>query len=485
MKEKISKDALIKISPVCFEIPQKYRQDMRVPARIFVSEEMLEQVLLDSSLEQIINVTTLPGIQKFAVAMPDIHEGYGFPIGGVAAMDIHEDGVISPGGIGYDINCGVRLLASNLSLADIKNQLPELAEKLFKAVPSGAGRSGSIILNNSELNNFLTKGAQQALALGYGLPEDLEHCEENGCFIGADASFVSDHAKNRGKDQLGTLGSGNHFLEVQVVEDIFDQESARAFNLSPGQVTIMIHCGSRGLGHQVCTDYVASMLSQQNLLGFKLVDRQLACAPFDSSLGQAYFSAMKCAANFAFANRHIIGHRVREAFLEIFGSLGKIKTIYDVCHNVGKLETHKINNKNKQLIVHRKGATRAFGPASRFIPKSYKQVGQPVLIPGTMGTASYVLAGLNSGLSNSFGSSCHGAGRTMSRMHAKKIISGRILKDELLNQNIIIKCDSDRGLAEEAPVAYKNIDNVIQVVESAGLAKRVARLRPVAVIKGD
>lgn len=486
MKELIDKKALIELEPNIYEIPRGYRSDMRVPARIFVNEHMLHKVLQDSSLWQIINVATLPGIQKFAIAMPDVHEGYGFPIGGVAAMSMDQDGVISPGGIGYDINCGVRLLASGLMLQDVRTKLGVIAEHLFHAIPSGTGRGGSIKLSDKELDRYLKYGAKEAVKNGLGLADDLLHCEEEGTFLGADESYISPRAKDRGRDQLGTLGSGNHFLEVQVVDEIYDDTVARVFGLSAGQVTVMIHCGSRGLGHQVCTDYVAEMLPNLSQFGITLLDRQLACAPINSKLGQAYFAAMKGAANFAFANRHIIGHRVRSTWLEIFGSShGVMRTVYDVCHNVGKEESHDIDGEKKRLLVHRKGATRAFGPGHPDIPKSYRATGQPVLIPGTMGTASYVLVGTTQGMLKSFGSCCHGAGRAMSRMAAKKSISGRILHDELEARGIVIRCGSDRGLSEEAPQAYKDVDEVISVVQATGLARKVARLRPIAVIKGD
>lgn len=485
MKNLLKKSDVIKRAEGIYEIPRSFRADMRVPARVYVSEHMLDKVLLDSSLWQLINVASLPGIQKYAIAMPDVHEGYGFPIGGVAAMAADEGGVISPGGIGYDINCGVRLLASSLQVQDISHQLGVLAERLFRAVPSGTGRGGLITLSDGKLDRYLNHGAEEAVLNGYGDLDDLKHCEEQGSFAGADAAMVSLRAKERGRDQLGTLGSGNHFLEVQVVDEIFDEQVAKIFSLSAGQVTVMIHCGSRGLGHQVCTDYVAQMLREQASFGISLCDRQLACAPIASALGQAYFSAMKAAANFAFANRHIIGHHVRQSFSEVFKSQGVIKTVYDVCHNVGKLEKHVLHGVQREFLVHRKGATRAFGPGDPHVPKTYRACGQPVLIPGTMGTASYVLVGAGSAVNDAFGSCCHGAGRTMSRMQAKKSVSGRILRDQLNASGILVKSDSDRGLAEEAPTAYKDIEEVIGVVENTGLARRVARLRPIAVIKGD
>jgi tRNA-splicing ligase RtcB len=485
MKDLIPKSALRQIDTNCYEIPKSFHSKMQVPARIFVNNNMLDQILQDESLSQIINVSMLPGIQKFALAMPDIHEGYGFPIGGVAAMAINEDGVISPGGIGYDINCGVRLLTSELLISDLGSLLPKACEKIHQAVPTGAGRGGLLKLNHEQLDRYLTMGAKQAVKDGYGTAADLEHCEEKGCFSGADAAAVSIRAKDRGNDQLGTLGSGNHFLEIQVVDKIYNNSIASVFGLYEGQVSIMIHCGSRGLGHQVCTDYVAQMLATQSALIKSLPDRQLACAPFLSNIGQAYFGAMKASANYAFANRHIIGDQVRRVWAELFGPHGSIKTLYDVCHNVGKLEYHEIANEKKQLIVHRKGATRSFGPGNDAICQSYQKVGQPVIIPGTMGTYSYVLAGLNSGFKKSFASCCHGAGRAMSRMKAKKSIDGHALKNQLNAAGIFVSSDSARGLAEEAPQAYKNINDVIDVVTASGLAQCVARLRPIGVIKGD
>lgn len=485
MDYRIPPHALNKLSDYLYEIKKSFRPDMLVPARIYVSPTLLKQVLNDRSLWQIVNVATLPGIQKYAIAMADIHEGYGFPIGGVAAMAIHEGGVISPGGIGYDINCGVRLLASNLSLPDVKPVLKRLAEHIFKAVPSGVGRAGPLALSEPDLTKVLERGSPRLLELGIGEILDVENCEESGHFSGADAAAVSKEARERGSDQLGTLGSGNHFLEIQVIDEIFDQKAAQAFGLEKGHLSVMIHCGSRGLGHQVCTDYVRMMLNELPHINLKLIDRQLACAPFKSAKGQAYFSAMKAAANFAFANRHLIGHLVRKSFTKVIGKDASLHTVYDVAHNIGKLEKHDIDGLQKELLVHRKGATRAFGPHSHGLPKKYSLIGQPVLIPGTMGTASYVLKGGNGGINEAFGSACHGAGRAMSRHAAKKAISGRALRDELNAHGILVESDATRGLAEEAPLAYKDVDEVVAVISGAGLAHKVARLRPIAVIKGD
>jgi tRNA-splicing ligase RtcB (3'-phosphate/5'-hydroxy nucleic acid ligase) len=484
-KKNVPKNALKKISEFLYEIPKNFRSDMLVPARVYVNEKLLENILNDNSLWQLINVTTLPGIQRYALAMPDIHEGYGFPIGGVAAMAIDEGGIISPGGIGYDINCGVRLLTSEIQLKEAKSSLEALASKIFHAVPSGVGKSGAIKLKPQDLDKILENGAAQMLSLGFGNEGDLNHCESNGCLDDASSSLVFDHAKQRGKDQLGTLGSGNHFLELQVVDHIFDEEAAKALNLKLSHITVMIHCGSRGLGHQVCSDYVRVMLNATSKYNINLVDRQLACAPFSSNEGQDYFIAMKAAANFAWANRHVIGHRVREAFHSIFGKNSALETVYDVAHNIGKLETHNIEGQLKKVILHRKGATRAFGPNHSELPESYKKIGQPVLIPGTMGTASYVLVGTKESMENSFGSSCHGAGRALSRHAAKKHESNKLVRQKLTEQGIVVCSDSNRGLAEEAPYAYKDIDDVIAVVHGASLAVKVARLKPIAVIKGD
>jgi tRNA-splicing ligase RtcB len=476
--------ALIQKSEFIYEIDPSFREDMRVPARLFANAALLTQILQDRSLWQLVNVATLPGVESMALAMPDIHEGYGFPIGGVAAMAIDEGGVISPGGIGYDINCGVRLLATDLPFLDVQQKLDGVASRIFHTVPSGVGRSGHYQLKPKELNHLLEHGASHLINDGIGEPTDLENCESFGNLADASADLVSDFAKERGKDQLGTLGSGNHFLEIQVVDEIFDEKTAQVFGLKKGNVTAMIHCGSRGLGHQVCTDYVRLMLTA-NANQISLVDRQLACAPFISSFGQQYFSAMKAAANFAWANRHLIGQKIREAFKHIFGQSTSVRTVYDVAHNIGKVETHAINGVSKKLIVHRKGATRAFPPGHGDLAKKYAAVGQPVLIPGTMGTASYVMVGTEESMALSFGSACHGAGRAMSRHAAKKQSSGEKIRRELADQGIRVYCDSSRGLAEEAPFAYKDVDEVIKVVHGAGLVNKVARLKPVAVIKGD
>ncbi|MEX0672278.1 MAG: RtcB family protein [Candidatus Babeliales bacterium] len=484
MAKPIKKSDLIKISDFIYEIPASFSADMRVPARIFLSEQMLEDIMEDRSLEQIVNVASLPGIAKYAIAMPDIHQGYGFPIGGVAATVINQGGVISPGGIGYDINCGVRLMAANISINDIQPFKEKLATALFNAVLSGVGRGGNIKMKPSELDHVLAQGAAYMVQKGYGTQRDLEYCESKGCMDIADPRDVSLQAKQRGADQLGTLGSGNHFLEVQYVDELYDKKIAQSYGLSEGQIVVMIHCGSRGLGHQVCTDYVKIMMSKIGDWGIQLPDRELVCAPFTSDEGQAYFRAMAAAANFAWANRHTIGHWVRQAWQEILGPDVTLETVYDVSHNIGKKEQHMINGKLQEVLVHRKGATRAFGPDTPDLPAQYRAAGQPVFIPGTMGTSSYVLAGTQEGMEVAFGSSCHGAGRRLSRVKAKKAVSGVQLRKQLEAQGIVVRCDSDAGLSEEAPIAYKDVDNVVNVVVGAKIAKKVVRVKPVAVIKG-
>jgi tRNA-splicing ligase RtcB len=480
----IRREDLMKIDDYVYEIARSYRADMHVAARVFMNEHMMSDVLQDRALWQLVNVATLPGIQKAAFAMPDIHQGYGFPIGGVAASAIDQGGVISPGGIGYDINCGVRLLRASMSVADIKPYLEKLARLLFSKVPSGVGRGGKLKFKPRELDIFLKHGAREMIKRGYGTEGDLEFCEEKGCLDNADPDMVSDKAKERGSDQLGTLGSGNHFLEIQYVDEIFDTAVANAFGLQKDQITVMIHCGSRGLGHQTCTDYVRVMMNKLPEWDYTLPDRELVYAPFSSPEAQHYFAAMGASANYAWANRHLIGHWVREGFAEIFGNGIHLTTVYDVSHNMGKVEKHIINGKERSLIVHRKGATRAFGPGRTEVPLQYRHVGQPVLIPGTMGTASYIMVGTEKSMDIAFGSSCHGAGRRLSRVHAKRTICGSQLRMELESRGIIICADSDPELAEEAPQAYHDIEDVVQVTHAAGLAKKVARVRPLAVVKG-
>lgn len=463
----LTKGDLRKVSDYLWEVPQTFRSDMRVPARVYASSKMLEEIFRDRSLEQLVNVTTLPGIYKHALVMPDAHEGYGFPIGGVAAT-LYPDGIISPGGIGYDINCGVRLLKSEITFREIESQLNTLAKSLYREIPSGVGRGGRLKLKDKDLDKVLKSGARFMVEEGYGYKEDLDRLESNGFLENASPDLVSDRAKDRGRDQLGTLGAGNHFIEVQTVDEIFDEETAKTFGLFKGQVTIMIHTGSRGLGHQIATDYIRKMLSVMGDYGIKLPDLELACVPFSSKEGTAYFNAMAAGANFAWANRQLITWEVRKAWEETFGSgKGKLSILYDVAHNIAKIEEYD----GKKLLVHRKGATRAFP-------------GQPVLIPGSMGTASYVLVGLEGSMANSFGSTCHGAGRAMSRHAAKRKIRGSDLKVELAKKGIHIEAGSMSGLAEEAPQAYKDIDEVVGIVHQAHIAKKVARLKPAAVVKG-
>lgn len=480
----VRKEDLIKIDEFTYEISKSYRADMLVPARVYMNEAMMEDVFADRALWQLINVATLPGIQKYAFAMPDLHQGYGFPIGGVAATAIDEGGVISPGGIGYDINCGVRLLVANMTAADLQPYLEQLATRLFHKIPSGVGRGGKLKFKADELDMILKYGSHRMVELGYGTESDLEFCEENGCMKIADPELISEKAKKRGADQIGTLGSGNHFLEVQVIDKIYDEKVAQAYGLHEGLVTVMIHCGSRGFGHQTCTDYLRVMNNKLAEWGYTLPDRELIYAPFKSQEAQDYFGAMAAAANYAWANRHMIGHWVREVWTEVVGESAHLTTVYDVSHNIGKVEKHEVDGKMKELVMHRKGATRAFGPGRPEIPQKYRHVGQPVLIPGTMGTASYVLAGTQESMDVAFGTTCHGAGRRLSRTKAKRTVRGSQLREELEHRGIIIRSDSDPGLAGEAPIAYKDIDTVVDVVHGAKLAKKVARVTPLAVIKG-
>jgi len=454
---------------------------MRVPARVFADEELIPAIVRDRSLGQLQNVATLPGIVGAALAMPDIHQGYGFPVGGVAATE-PPDGVVSPGGVGYDINCGVRLLVLPLSEEELGARREPLVHELSRAIPAGTGRHSGLVVNGEMLDRVLRGGPRALVEQGIGTGDDLERTESGGCLDGADPTAVSERARLRGAGQLGTAGSGNHFIELQRVERILDAGTADAFGLREGQVTVLIHSGSRGLGHQVCTDYVKLMDAVQARYGIVLPDRQLACAPQSSPEGRAYLAAMAAAANFAFANRHAMAHAVRGAIASVLGAdtAAATRQVYDVAHNVAKLERHQ----GRVVCVHRKGATRAFPAGSEEIPEAYRGVGQPVFIPGSMGTASYVLAGEPGSLERSFGSACHGAGRRMSRTGARKQIGGAQLRRELEALGIVVRCASNKGLAEEAPFAYKDVDRVVAVVEQAGLARRVARLVPLGVVKG-
>jgi tRNA-splicing ligase RtcB len=477
---------LIKISDHEWEIPQSYRKDMRVPVRIFATQELLEQVMDDKSLEQAVNATTLPGLVGHVVVMPDMHQGYGFPIGGVAATKFPQ-GVVSPGAIGYDINCGVRLLASSIELKAALPHLDNLATLLNKYCPSGVGVKGVVRVNVPELERVLREGSRWALKNGYASEQDLARTEEGGCLEGADPAKVSDRAKQRGRQQIGSVGAGNHFVEVDVVESIFDPETAAVFGLRAGCLAVQVHCGSRGLGHQVCTDYVQELQAVVRRYGIELPDRELVCAPMDSPEGQAYLGAMRAAANFAFANRQLLAHSARRAFEEIFAGKMKgweLRQVYDIAHNMGKIETHEVDGERLKVCVHRKGATRAFGPGAPGLPPEYQKTGQPVLVPGSMGTASWVLAGTESSMLRAWGSTCHGAGRTMSRAKAKHEIRGDDLRRELEGRGIKVRAGSMPGLAEEAPSAYKDVDAVVETVTAANIARKVARLRPVAVVKG-
>lgn len=477
---------LIRVTDHEWEIPQTFRADMRVPVRIFATRKLLEKIADDRSLEQAVNTATLPGLVGHVVVMPDMHQGYGFPIGGVAASRFPQ-GVVSPGGIGYDINCGVRLLASSVEAEAATPHLNSLATLLNQYCPSGVGREGVVRVNVPELEQVTREGARWALKHGYASESDLARTEEGGCLDGADPGKVSERAKKRGREQIGSVGAGNHFVEVDVVETVFDPKTAHAFGLREGCLAVQIHCGSRGLGHQVCTDYVQEFQGAVRRYDITLPDRELVCAPMDSPEGQAYLGAMRAAANFAFANRQILAHSIRRAFEETFAGKEKgwqLTQVYDICHNIGKIETHTVDGERLKVCVHRKGATRAFGPGTPGLPPEYQPTGQPVLVPGSMGTASWVLAGTEESMLRSFGSSCHGAGRTMSRAKAKHEIRGETLRNELEDRGIRVRAGSLSGLAEEAPQAYKDVDEVVETVCAAGLARKVARLRPLAVVKG-
>jgi len=477
---------LRQIGAVLYEIPTSFREEMRVPARLYADATILEAAAQDESLEQLANVAWLPGIVGYALAMPDIHQGYGFPIGGVAATDTR-DGVISPGGVGYDINCGVRLLSTNLDVGEVRAQLPALMDAITAAIPAGLGREGSISLQKGGLTEAMEGGAQWAVGAGYGEREDVEHCEERGRMAGAGAGAVSVKARERGRDQLGTLGSGNHFVELGEVAEVYDEKSADAFGLRPGQLVLQVHSGSRGLGHQVCTDSVRRFQDVARREGYKLPDRELVCAPLQSEEGQEYLAAMSAAANFAWANRQIMTHMLRRALENVLAGGARrmrLKVVYDAAHNVAKLERHEVGGRPLELCVHRKGATRAFPPGHPAVPEDYRAVGQPVLVPGDMGTASYVLRGTETAMRESFGSCCHGAGRKLSRAAAKRQVNAQELRQRLESLGIIVRAGSNAGLAEEAPDAYKDIHRVVDVVHSAGLALRVAQLRPVGVMKG-
>jgi tRNA-splicing ligase RtcB len=459
---------------------------MRVPVRIFASRELLEAIKGDASLEQAVNAATLPGVVGEVLVMPDVHQGYGFPIGGVAATEL-PSGVISPGAIGYDINCGVRLLASKVEHEAVRGAMDDLASALDAACPSGVGKGGRLVLDDRDLERACLEGGEWARTSGFGTASDTARTEGGGVLDGADFSAVSRRARERGKPQMGTLGAGNHFVEVEVVDEVFDPETARVMGLEVGCLTVMIHCGSRGFGHQVCTDFVKSFQRAVKKYGIRLPDRELVCAPLDSPEGKAYEGAMRAAANYAFANRQVIAHFARKAFAETLRGRAAnthLHQVYDIAHNMGKTEEHVIDGKRRRVCVHRKGATRAFGPGFDGLPREYRPIGQPVLVPGSMGTASWVLVGTDKSMACSFGSCCHGAGRTMSRRQAKRSINGSELRRELEHLGIAVRAGSMPGLAEEAPAAYKDVDAVVAAVVGAGIARKVARLRPVAVVKG-
>lgn len=482
------KPELEKVSDVVWDIPASFKPGMRVPARIIATKKIVDSMDLQV-YDQITNVATLPGILKHSYCMPDGHSGYGFPIGGVAAFDT-EDGVISPGGIGFDINCGMRLVLTNLTYDDVRPKLKGLVDTFFERVPAGVGSTGFVKLTKPQFRNVVEEGAEWAVREGYGWEEDLEHTEESGRMRGADASKVSSKAIDRGFNQIGTLGSGNHYLEIQYVkpEHIFDEKVAKEWGIFPGQVVVMFHCGSRGFGHQIATDYLQTFLSvMQGKYGIKILDRELACAPFRSKEGQDYFAAMQAGINMSFANRQVILHRIREVFSKAFGRSAEdlgLRMVYDVAHNTAKLEDYEVDGKNKTVLVHRKGATRSLGPGRKEIPKAYRATGQPVIIGGSMETGSYLLVGTKKAEEMTFGSTAHGSGRTMSRTRATKLFRGEDLQKDMLKRGIYVKSVSYSGLAEEAGAAYKDIDDVIEATHQAGISMRVAKFTPIGNVKG-
>ncbi|MCB4792285.1 MAG: RtcB family protein [Elusimicrobia bacterium] len=471
---------LNKIDDCRWEVPKTGA--MRVPGIIYTVSSMVDHIIREKAAQQVANVATMPGIVEKSMAMPDIHWGYGFPIGGVAAFDVKE-GVISPGGIGYDINCGVRLLRTNLEKEDVLKEIPRLISGLFSNIPSGVGSTGKLNLKINEVKQVLEEGSAWAVKRGYGTKDDLKHTEESGTFEGADPSCASERSLERGREQLGTLGAGNHFLEIQAVEEVYDEEAANILGLFKDQITVMIHTGSRGLGYQICDDYLRILHNAMHKYNISIPDPQLVCAPINSGEAQRYFAAMAGAANYAWANRQIITHWVRETLMQTLGSSPKdlgLEVVYDVAHNIGKFEEHK----GKKLFVHRKGATRAFAKGHPDIPDGYKQIGQPVLVPGTMGTESYVLTGTQQAMDETWGSTCHGAGRVMSRTQALKGTRGSELAGRLEKQGIHVKSESWKTLAEEAPSAYKDVSKIVEICHMAGISKKVAKLKPLGVIKG-
>ena len=478
---------LEQIDECCWRIPKSYKLGMQVEGRIFADDRLMAQIRGDQAPEQVANVAFLPGIQMASLAMPDIHWGYGFCIGGVSATDPAEGGVISPGGVGYDINCGVRLMRTNLKREDVQPRLNQLMDALFRQIPAGVGKGGPYLFGGRELRRLLADGAPYLATRGWATSGDLEHTEAGGCLPGAEPDSVSDRALKRGGDQCGTLGSGNHFLEIQVVDEIHDENAARTMGLEKDGVCVMIHSGSRGLGYQVCDDALLALRRAPAKYGIELPDRQLACAPVHSPEGQEYLGAMRAAANYAWANRQLLMWQTREVFADFFGQSWEslqMNLIYDVAHNIAKMEEHTVEGRQKLVCVHRKGATRAFPAGHPEVPEQYRQIGQPVIIPGDMGRASWVLVGQPGSMERTFGTTCHGAGRVMSRTAAVQHAQGRRIDRELAEKGIIAKCRSWKGLAEEQPAAYKDVSLVVDVVHRAGLASKVARLRPVGVVKG-
>ena len=465
-----------------YVIPKSYREGMRIEGLLFADEVLVEQIEKDQTKDQVANVATLPGLVGRSLAMPDAHQGYGFCIGGVAAADL-DSGVVSAGGVGFDINCGVRLLAAPLERNDVQSKIEPLLNQLFRDIPCGTGRKGLVDVTKGELDHVLHEGASWAVRHGYGREEDLARIEEYGKLPDADSSLVSSRAKERGQHQLGTLGSGNHFLEIQKVDEVYDEATAAAFGVHLGQVVVLIHSGSRGLGHQVCTDYLDLMYQGMKRYGIQVVDRQLSCVPIQSPEGQQYLKAMAAAANFAFANRQMMTHWVREAFERVVGT-GDVKIVYDVCHNIAKKEEHEVEGKRKTVLVHRKGATRALPGLHPLLPDELRDVGQPVLIPGSMGTASYILVGTERAMKETFGSSCHGAGRAKSRTQAKRETTAEELLKELKSKGIFVRSETKSGLTEEKPDAYKDVSRVVEVVHGAGIARKVAKMVPLGVMKG-
>ncbi len=487
VKDKQWMGALRKVDDYRWELPLDYKEGMRVPGLIYADEEMMRVIEHDQSLEQVANVATLPGIVGHSMAMPDIHWGYGFPIGGVAATRV-EDGVVSPGGVGFDINCGVRLLRTDLTEAEVRPKLQELVAALYSAVPSGVGVGGKLRVDAKEMDKVLLKGAQWAVERGYGLHEDLDLLESHGRLPTADPEKVGAKPRARGTPQLGTLGAGNHFLEVQAVEEIFQPEAARAMGIQDvGQVLVMIHTGSRGFGHQVCEDYLKTMDQAIKRYGIQLPDRQLACAPVRSPEGQDYLAAMACGANFAWANRQCITHWVSEAFSQVFEKSPRelnIRTVYDVAHNIAKIEEHVVDCKRLRLCVHRKGATRAFPAGHPEVPAAYRGIGQPVLIPGDMGRYSFIAVGTEQAMAETFGSTCHGAGRLQSRAGAMRSLKGTDIAGRLAAKGIVVQAGSYRGLLEEASEAYKDVAHVVDITDKAGISRKAVKVRPLGVIKG-